>query len=151
MKPSEIVHTLQDLVEVSKDGQYSFEFCASHAEADSLKQFFEKCAGELDAEAREFQSLVAEYGGKPVQHGTASGAVHRGWIRVKDTLGGTNDPDLLEECAHGEQLTLKRLRTAADEEQLPDSIRSTAAAHADNARRCIEQLQRLRSEMRAAA
>jgi hypothetical protein len=70
---------------------------------------------------------------------------------VKDTLGGTNDPDLLEECAHGEQLTLKRLRTAADEEQLPDSIRSTAAAHADNARRCIEQLQRLRSEMRAAA
>src|SRR3977135_4051973 len=143
MKQTEIVHILNHLIEISKDGQYSFEFCASHTEADTFKQFFESRAGEFGTEISELQNLVSEYGGRPVLHGTAVGAVHRGWARVKDTLGGTSDPDLLEECERGEAQTLKRFRMTANEEHLPDDIRATVARHADAAQRCIDQVRRL--------
>ena len=151
MKHTETIPVLNQLIEISKDGQYGFEFCASHAEADTLRQVFEERAREFEAGVSALQSLVLEYGGKPVLHGTAIGAVHRGWVRIKDTLGGTNDPDLLEECERGEVQTLKRLRMVATEERLPDTVRATVTRHADAAQRCIDQLRRLRSEMRATA
>ena len=151
MKPSETVHTLNELIEISKDGQYSFGFCASHAESAALKVFFQERAGEFASAVSELQRLVAEHGGKPVLHGTATGAVHRGWIRVKDTLGGTNDPDLLEDCERGETQALKRLRTAADDERLPDRVRATLRRFADATQRCLDQARRLRSEQRTAA
>jgi uncharacterized protein (TIGR02284 family) len=151
MKPTEIVQTLNELIEISKDGQYSFGFCASHAESAALKLFFQGRAAEFTSAVSELQSLVAEHGGKPVLHGTATGAVHRGWIRVKDTLGGTNDPDLLDDCERGEAQTLKRFRTAANDERLPDGVRATLGRYADATQRCLDQARRLRGELHTAA
>jgi uncharacterized protein (TIGR02284 family) len=151
MKPGEIVHSLKELIEISQDGQRSFEFCASHAEAEIFRKFFEARARQLGSEVGELQVLLTEQGGKPVLHGTAIGAVHRGWIRLKDTLGGTNDPDLLEECERGETQALKRRRASAAQEHLPENVRATAARHADSAQNWLDQARRLRSEMRAAA
>ena len=151
MKSGEIVHSLKELIELSQDGQRSFEFCASHAEADIFRKFFAGRARELGSEVSELQALLAEQGGKPVLHGTAIGAVHRGWIRLKDTLGGTNDPDLLEERERGEAQALKRLRASSTQEHLPENIRGMATRHADSAQNWMDQARRLRSEMRAAA
>ena len=151
MKPNEIVHVLNELVEVSKDGQHSFGFCASHAESPALKSFFQARTGEFAAAVNEFQSLVMAHGGKPVLHGTATGAFHRGWIRVKDTLGGTNDPDLLEDCERGEAQALKRFLAAAGDERLPDAVRTALRRHADTTQRCLDQARRLRAELRAVA
>jgi hypothetical protein len=38
MKRTEIVHVLNDLVEIAKDGVYGFRTCATHASGDELRQ-----------------------------------------------------------------------------------------------------------------
>jgi uncharacterized protein (TIGR02284 family) len=151
MKPTEIVHVLNEFIEISRDGQHSFGFCASHAEGAALKVFFQERAAEFASAISDLQNLVAQHGGKPVLHGTATGAVHRGWIRVKDTLGGTNDPDLLEDCERFESHMLKRLRTAANDELLPDGIRTALGRFAEATQRGLDRARRLRAEQRATA
>jgi uncharacterized protein (TIGR02284 family) len=84
-------------------------------------------------------------------HGTASGAIHRGWIRVKDTLGATSDPDLLEDCEHFEGHALKRLQAAANDELLPGGVRDTLRRFAESAERGLERARHLREEQRATA
>ena len=84
-------------------------------------------------------------------HGTASGAIHRGWIRVKDTLGATSDPVLLEDCEHFESEALKRPHAAANDELLPGGVRDTLRRFAEAAERGLERARHLREEQRATA
>ena len=91
MDNSEVVDVLNDLVETSKDGEYGFATCAERATSVELKQIFLRRASDCARAVSELQAIVMEYGGKAEDSGTVAGAVHRGWVSVRDALSGTSD------------------------------------------------------------
>jgi uncharacterized protein (TIGR02284 family) len=123
MDNSEVVDVLNELIETSKDGEYGFTTCAERATSVELKETFLRRARDCARAAGELQALVAQDGGKAEDSGTVAGAVHRGWVSVRDALSGTSDEAILDECERGEDVALSRYRKAMRGEDLPPAVR----------------------------
>src|SRR5688572_9257351 len=107
MDHKDIINTLNDLIENCKDGEYGFRTTAEHAKNPELQRICMARAEECRQAAAELQALVRQHGGAADDGGTASGAVHRGWVAVKSKLTGYSDLALLEETERGEDVALE--------------------------------------------
>ncbi len=118
----DLIDTLNDLIETAKDGQYGFSKCAERVQSVTLKATLQKRATGCRQAADELQQLVVQHGGEPSERGTVLGALHRGWVTMKDILTGDSDHAVLEECERGEDAALARYRKALKSD-LPADIR----------------------------
>ena len=107
MDNDDVVSTLNDLIETSKDGEYGFRSCADHAESPKLKTLFNSRAEDCRQAARELQEQIVKFGGEPDTTGSAIGALHRGWVAIRSTLSTYDDLAVLEECERGEDTAVE--------------------------------------------
>lgn len=149
MSNDDIIDTLNDLIETSKDGEYGFRTSAEYLQDATLKQSFTVRAEECRQAAAELQQLVVRFGGKAEDSGTAAGALHRGWVAVKGTLAGYSDLAMLEECERGEDAALERYREAL-EDNLPPQVRMVVERQFEGVKRNHMQVRTLRDQARAA-
>ena len=122
MNRDEVISTLNDLIETSKDGEYGFRACAEKADSGERVVFFSRRADECRKAAAELQLYVMELGGAPHDSGTVLGGLHRGWVSVRTVLATYDDPALIEECERGEDHAVAKYRKALDQ-PLPDALR----------------------------
>jgi len=148
MEHKDLMNTLNKLVSTCKDGEYGFRSCAEHVNADDLRRIFNTHADECRQGAAELQTLIRQNGGKPEDSGTATGAVHRGWVAVKGTLSGYSDLAMLEECERGEDAAVERYRSAL-EEPLPPDVRTVVERQFEGVKRNHLQVRTLRDQLRA--
>jgi uncharacterized protein (TIGR02284 family) len=148
MDSSDIVKTLNKLIETCKDGEFGFASGAEHARGADLQQVFARRSQECRRAASELAVLVAEYGGSPEDGGTAGGALSRGWTAVKGSVGGYSDLTLLEACERGEDTALASYRKALEESDLPLAVRMTLETQMDGVRRNHDQIRVLRDRAR---
>ena len=149
MSNDDIVDTLNDLIETCKDGELGFNACAKHVSSTNLQELFARRATECRIAADELQTLVAEYGGKPDTGGSATGAMHRGWVAVRGSLAGYSDQAMLEECERGEDAALARYRAALKSDTLPEAVRALVARQQMGVQANHDQIKRLRDIARA--
>ena len=100
--------------------------------------------------ARELQTLIVQLGGKPDEGGSATGAMHRGWVAVRGTLQGYSDQAMLEECERGEDAAMDRYRDALKEE-LPENVRSLVQRQYEGVKRNHDQIRTLRDRLKNVA
>ncbi len=150
MSNDDIVDTLNELVETSKDGEYGFTACAKHVESADLRRLFTQRANECLRASEELQSLVVQYGGEPETEGTSTGALHRGWVAVRGSLTGYSDQSMLDECERGEDAALARYRAALKNEALPEPLRAVIARQQLGVQANHDQIKRLRDIAKAA-
>ena len=148
MENDVIIDNLNNLVENCKDGEYGFRSCAEHARERSLSRFFTQRADECAAAAADLQRMVVQTGGTVEDSGSASEAMHRGWVAVKAKLVGYTDLALLKECERGGYTALDRYRDAL-EEPLPALIREVIERQYHGVKRNHAQVRTLRDEARA--
>ena len=146
----DVIKTLNDLIETSKDGEYGFRQCAEHAKAAELRTTFTQRADECRRGAEELQTLVVQAGGKPDEGGSAGGALHRGWVSMRTALTSKDDLALLEECERGEDAALKRYRVAMTQ-PLPPETKSVVERQLQGVQRNHDQIKALRDRYRAMA
>jgi uncharacterized protein (TIGR02284 family) len=140
MSHDDIVDTLNDLIETSKDGEFGFTACAKHVKSTDLRDLFLRRAEDCRAAAAELQTLVVEYGGKP----------DSGWVAVRGSLAGYSDHAMLEECERGEDAALARYRAALRNEELPESVRAVIARQQLGVQQNHDQVKRMRDIDKAA-
>ena len=145
----EVADILNDLLENSRDGEYGFRTCAEEVETATMKQLFADRAAQCRVAADELVPLVRRYGGTPAEGGTASGALHRGWVHVKGAVGANSELSILEECERGEDAAVARYRKALKYD-LPADVRAVVEAQAAGAQRNHDQIRDLRNQRRAA-
>jgi uncharacterized protein (TIGR02284 family) len=150
MSNDDIIDTLNDLIETSKDGEYGFRTSAEYLKDASLKQSFLARAEECRQAATELQTEVARLGGKADDSGSAAGALHRGWVAVKGTLAGYTDKAILEETERGEDSALASYRKALDE-ALPPDVRVLVERQFEGVKRNHLQVRTARDAARAAS
>ena len=146
----DVIVTLNNLIETCRDGEYGFNACAEHATALQLQTVFRQRGGECRDAAAELRGLVTRLGGKPVETGTAAGALHRGWVAVRGTLSGYSDQAILDECERGEDKALGSYRKAL-KQTLPGDIRAVVKRQMDGAQKNHDQIKALRDQQKGRA
>ncbi|RZL65427.1 MAG: PA2169 family four-helix-bundle protein [Variovorax sp.] len=144
----DVVDILNDLLENSRDGEYGFRTCAEQVESASAKQLFASRAEGCRQAAEELLPLIRAYGGEPASGGTTAGALHRGWVQVKGSVGADSELSILESCERGEDTAIARYRKAL-KQSLPADVRAVVQKQADGAQRNHDQIRDLRNAARA--
>ena len=140
---------LNDLLENARDGEYGFRACAEQVENPQLKQVFNDRAIECRRAAEELMQWITRRGGAPADGGSASGALHRGWVNLKGAVGANSDVSILEECERGEDAALARYRAALKSDALPADVRSMIEQQMLGAQRNHDQIKALRDQAKA--
>ncbi|KMY86779.1 hypothetical protein BUMB_01069c [Candidatus Paraburkholderia calva] len=144
-----VVSVLNDLVEISNDGEEGFLKAVENTRDPSLKLLFQSRAEACSASARELKELVQCLGGKPETGGSMAGALHRGWVDVKSTVTGHSDHAVLAECERGEDAAKKNYRQALDKD-LPADIRAVVERQYQGVLENHDRIRDLRDQYAAA-
>ena len=104
---SEILSTLNDLIETCKDSQEGFHSAAEKLKDPEIHTLFLKFYLQRSEFAGELQAEVTRLGGEPATSGSTAGAIHRGWIGLKTALAADSDHAILEEAERGEDAAMK--------------------------------------------
>jgi uncharacterized protein (TIGR02284 family) len=145
---SDVVDVLNDLLENARDGEYGFKTCAEQVETGRAKELFVARAASCRKAGEELVQLIRQYGGEPASGGTAAGALHRGWVQVKGTVGVDSELSILESCERGEDTAVARYRKAL-KEALPADVLAVVLAQADGAQKNHDEIRDLRNAARA--
>lgn len=123
MDNDEVISTLNDLIETSKDGEEGFRTCAEDLKDPQIKAVFMNRAQSCASAAAELQQLVVTYGGNPETSGGLGGALHRRWVDIKAAITGRDEKAVLAECERGEDVAVSSYRNAL-EKNLPADVRT---------------------------
>lgn len=95
----------QDLIETLEDGKTGFTEAAEKlAQTDraDLATKFHQFAAQRAQFADELRQLAARYGDQVDDGGSLAGALHRGWMTLKDALAGDDPQGVLDAAEQGE-------------------------------------------------
>ena len=148
MDNDDVISTLNDLIETSKDGEEGFRTCAADVSDPQLKTFFSNRAQACAAAAIELQELVRAYGGDPEQSSGFGAALHRRWVDIKAMVTGKDDKAVLKECERGEDVAVASYRNAL-EKNLPVEVRSIVERQFQGVLQNHDQVRSLRDQYRS--
>ena len=150
MDNDDAIGELNTLIETCKDGEYGFRTCAERVRSAELRSVLNECAQSCRTGATELQAAVARLGGKPEDESSVTGTMHRGWVRLKEALGGDSDLSMLEECERGEDAALDRYRDALKAD-LPEPVAELVRRQYEGAKRNHDKIRTLRDQLKATA
>ncbi len=138
---TDFISWLNDLIETCKDGENGFREAADAVGSSTYKSLFNEYARQRSQFASELQNHVTRLGGKAETTGSASAALHRGWIDLKTAITGKDDHAILAECERGEDSAVKNYQKVLAED-LPSDLRSVVD---EQYRQIMEAHNRIRS------
>jgi uncharacterized protein (TIGR02284 family) len=137
------ISTLNDLIHVSKDGEKGFRAAWEQTDRSLLKESFKAMSQDCAKAAAQLEALVRKLGAEPEIRGTATGAMHRGWIAAKAAVTKADDKAILDECLRGEEHAVKEYDRALTK-PLPPVVRETVESQARGAKKNLELVRQLR-------
>ena len=145
-----VIDILNGLIETCADGAYGFASCADYSNVSRHRALFRQQAQQCREAGEQLHAQVLRLGGTPSRGGSASGALHRGWVAVRGTLSGLRDQSILAECERGETVALERYQLALDQ-ALPTDARATVQRQMEGLRTNLGQISILRETTLGAA
>ena len=107
----------KDLVETLRDGQEGFAKAAeklADSDAPEIGATFRGYSEQRRQFADELEKLAQSYGDDVDESGSAVGALHRGWISVKDAVTGSSPEAVLKAAESGESHAVTEYKKALD-------------------------------------
>ena len=107
----------KDLIQTLKDGRDGFAKAADKLASDGrndLAERFREFAGQRDRFGTELRQLAGEYGDDAETSGSVAGAVHRGWMTLKDAVAGSDPEGVLDAAEQGEDHAKSEYAEALD-------------------------------------
>ena len=120
---SDDIGFLKDLVDTLDNGKKGFAEAADKLEGDGqseLAQQFRSYSEQRAQLSSELRDLAAARGEKFDTGGTVPGAVHRGWLAVKDAIHGSSPEGVLDAAEQGEDHAVSSFKDALDKDLSPD-------------------------------
>ena len=107
----------KDLVETLRDGQEGFAKAAeklADSDAPEIGATFRGYSEQRRQFADELEKLGRSYGDDVDDSGSTAGALHRGWISVKDAVTGSSPEAVLKAAESGENHAVTEYEKALD-------------------------------------
>lgn len=149
MDTSDVVKTLNELIETSEDGKKGFSEAAEKATDASLKAELAKRSEQCSVSAQELRAVVRSLGGDAERSGSVTGAAHRGWVAVKAAVGDSNVA-VLEEVERGEDYAKSVYKKALSME-LPMAVKAVVEQQYSGVLRNHDRMRELRNAYKRAA
>lgn len=146
LEPTEVINTLNDLIEINRDGQKGFQEAAEKISAQEIKTY---CLEQSRSRAHfvgELQPLVFSLGDEPGNVGTVTGALRRGWMDLKAALGG-GDHAILVVVEAGEDRAVSEYKKALAK-TLPANVRAIVEAQSQSVRQAHDKVKTLRDGLK---
>jgi uncharacterized protein (TIGR02284 family) len=144
MDNHDVIATLNDLLETSRDGEQGFHTCAEGVESPNLKAMFESAARRCAGGAAELEAQIRSLGGQPAQGGSIRGSMHRAWTNIKSTITGMSEHAVLAECERGEDAA-KAAYEAALQKSLPADVRTLVQRQYEGVKANHDRVRNLRN------
>jgi uncharacterized protein (TIGR02284 family) len=113
---------LNHLIETCRDGERGFRYAANHLTASPVKALFTEIATQRERFAADLLPHAQRLGGESESGGTATAALHRGWMTLKDAWAGHDDQAIIREAVRGEDAAIAAYTDALNG-MLPPSAR----------------------------
>jgi uncharacterized protein (TIGR02284 family) len=136
---------LNDLIEINNDRVAGFEKAIADIkdEYSELKGLFARYAEQSRKNKQELAAFVGDAG--EVETGNSvSGTLHRAWIDVKSTFGGSDYKSILSEAERGEDAIKKAYQDALTSQDLPADALVTVQSQAREINAAHDQIKALR-------
>lgn len=143
IKNEEAISILNNLIEISKDGEEGFLKAADSVDDTKLQAYLLRRSLEVKHSAIELQGLVRTLGGKPADSASIGGYLHRRWIDLKAAILTNDKLTVLNEVERGEDVALKAYREAASK-NLPSEVVLIVLRQLNGAQRNHDEVKQLR-------
>jgi len=140
---NQVIATLNNLIEISKDGEEGFRTSAENINDGLLKSFFLRRSLEVAGSAKELQEVVRSLGGEPETTPSIAGTLHRRWIDIKTAITSNDKLAVLNEAERGEDVALKAYKEAVVQD-LPPYVRDIVQKQLEGVKRNHDEVKALR-------
>lgn len=125
---------LNTLLKLNLDASKGYSFAANEIENENFKNFLSTYSKQREEYANEIRNHIIE-SGLDVDYSTSYlGDIHRGIIKIKESMDMHNDDDLLSECIRGEQESQAQYEYILKQNTLPRHLQKLALEHLNKAR-----------------
>ena len=101
---------LQNVLTRYIDSYHGYQQAAAGTECDSLAVAFLEIAARRNLIVEKITALIRELGEKPDTEGSAEGAIHRWWMRIRVQMTDEELKVNLAECVRGETVLAETIR-----------------------------------------
>jgi len=110
------VSVLNDLLNITNDRIQGFSKVEDKVwdNYPALRNDYDNMVSQSLTMKNELSDLITERGGTPETSGSVAGAIHRGWIDVKNAFAGDNAEATLENVVYGEKAAIDAYQNALD-------------------------------------
>ena len=119
---SKTAHTLNDLIEIARDGKDFYTEAAGKVKDAELSSLFTRIAGVKADIVNSLSSTVLATGGKPAEHGTMVGSMQQFYGKIRATLGDTQY-GYVAELEESEDRLLKAFKDTLNDNDTPPAAR----------------------------
>lgn len=137
---------IKDLVQTLEDGRKGFADAADSLADDGNTQLAEqfRSYSQQRAEfAEELRTAATEAGESIDEDGSIAGALHRGWISMKDALTGDSAEAVVKAAESGEEHAVSEYEDALEDDDLDASVRTLVERQAGEIRSAHQRLKEL--------
>jgi uncharacterized protein (TIGR02284 family) len=146
MNTDNIPAVLEDLIETLEDGRKGFEQAADRIQEsgnEAMVVDLRHLSQQREEFSVELRALAAQHGVEIEEEGSMAGALHRGWMSLKDALTGDDPKAVLAAAETGEDHAVSEFEDAL-EKDLPADVRAVIQRQADAVRRAHDAVKALR-------
>jgi uncharacterized protein (TIGR02284 family) len=149
-KNEHVIDALEELIEISRDGQNGYRDGSEHVKNAELKRLLSAVSLERAKFAGDLENEAVRYGKSDVDRsGTTLGAIHRGWANLKAALGGGDDA-ILASMEQGDKFAKDYYDRYIQDNSLPDELLGIIRNQAQAVVGTLDRIQALRRQQKAA-
>lgn len=137
---------IKDLVQTLEDGRKGFSDAADKLAEDgnaALASRFQAFAEQRQRFSAELRTAANKMGVQLDEDGSIAGALHRGWIGLKDALTGDDADSIVSAAETGENHAVEEYEKALEDDDLPADIAPTVRRQADEIRSVRDEVSTL--------
>ena len=133
-------HSLNELIEIARDGKRFYEEAAGKVDDAGLKALFTQVAGVKAAIVNELSGAVQAVGGEPETSGTVIGSMQQFYGKMRAALGDT-EYGYVAELEESEDRLLEAFQETVEDPNTPAQAREVAT-------RLLPEVRRIHDVMR---
>lgn len=112
------IKTLNDLIEILRDGQHGYKTAAEDAKDAQLAQTFTRYSEQRAEFVSQLQTRLLALGAEPEKSGSITGTMHRTWMDLKAAMSKNEPHAVLSEAERGEDAAVEAFQKALDNNDL---------------------------------
>jgi uncharacterized protein (TIGR02284 family) len=125
MPPAEHdIDVLNTLIETTLDSADGYSQAAANAKQSSYKDVFIRWADDRRQVVTQLQGQVRRLGGTPEDDGSVLAAGHRMFLKLRDSVTGSDDESVIDEVERGEDFIKAKYEAALEDEELSPEVRN---------------------------